>query len=476
MKSLLVLSVWLTATLVQAQPSADLVLDAYGGNVSTVTSAALRNANLRSLLEKGRSAGDEPGDSYLPYSPTRALKSAVVQGYIDRLKPKNPAMAQTVITAFRSGKYDYGLIYTGLVKDNGLRANDAADVLTAYLVLGYMISNNVLDDKDVPPSMIRAVRSQLGPALAQNARLTAPDVAAQLGEDLKLQFVMVQAGLRTAIGQRTLTAYQQGIAALFKTQCELDWSQFRLTEQGLVGRQQPAGSSSGQTASNSRPPTNSPRPAASASAPVPAARPSSPAVENWFFRATYGYPLSVRFEPVVLFKNGEYYEVGEGPLEAMNQAQDKQQRPRAWGRWRKNGNTYLLTNSEGRVNDYKLGTGSWFPAYAYPSGIRLKKGYHSTSGGDNGAGTVSLAIAELHFIDATHFTEGLDAGIQAPNGVAGKRSGASGTYRIYDHTLELTYTNGKVVRQSFAIGASGNPPRPSNTILFIGGAAYTDID
>lgn len=100
---------------------------------------------------------------------------------------------------------------------------------------------------------------------------------------------------------------------------------------------------------------------------------AAPAVQGWFFRAVSGYPAAISFEPVVLFKNGEYYEVGEEPLESLNVAQSKSKRPMAWGTWQLKGQTYLLTNHKKQLSDYQLGSGNWFPAYAYTGAVKLKK-------------------------------------------------------------------------------------------------------
>ncbi len=249
-----------TAPVARAQMSPDLVMESYNANMSAITSAAISNANLRNILDgsarpnskKGIVVG-RPGSSAsratnaaatprntsatsagLPYTVTPALKQKTVQGYIDRLKTKNPAAAQAVATNFGPGKYDYNTIYQGLVKGNGLRQNDAVDAMTAYLVLGWMIVNNVQDGNAVTPVMVQGVRAQFASRLATDARLTAPGAAAQLGEEMKLQCVVVQGGWQSAIRENALPAYQQGIAALFSKQWGLALSQLTLTGQGFA--------------------------------------------------------------------------------------------------------------------------------------------------------------------------------------------------------------------------------------------------
>jgi hypothetical protein len=203
---------------------------------------------------------------------------------------------------------------------------------------------------------------------------------------------------------------------------------------------------------------------------------AAPPVAGWYFRAVSGYPAAISFEPVVLFKNGEYYEVGDEPLEDLNVAESKSQRPRAWGKWRKSGETFYLTDSKGRVNDYKLGSGNWFPAYAYTGAVKLQKAYEKTSGGDYGNGVNALTITKINFVDDTHFTQGSNGGISSPNAAGWKKTATAGTYKVYGNTIVFNFNNGKTVKKSFALGAKGSPARPTNNIIFIGGDAFTDTE
>lgn len=202
---------------------------------------------------------------------------------------------------------------------------------------------------------------------------------------------------------------------------------------------------------------------------------TAPSVEGWYFRAVSGYPAAIAFEPVVLFKNGEYFDVGDEPIETLDVEASKSSRPKAWGTWKKTGTTFYLTNSEGKSHDYKLGAGNWFPAYAYTGSVKLKKGYEKVSGGDYGNGTNALVIKKINFVDDTHFAEGSNGGVMTPGATAWKKTATSGTYKIYGNTIELNYGS-KVIKKSFALGATGSPAHPTNTIIFIGGDAYTDTE
>jgi len=113
-------------------------------------------------------------------------------------------------------------------------------------------------------------------------------------------------------------------------------------------------------------------------------------VEGWFFRAAYVYPVAVTFEPVVLYKDGDYVEVEDEPVEGIDEAADRRERPEAWGTWRKEGDNYYLTDYEGHTEDYQLGSESWYPAYPYMDDVPLATGYVNSTGGDYGNGTHAL--------------------------------------------------------------------------------------
>jgi hypothetical protein len=248
-------SLLLGAPVARAQMSPDAMAQTYNTHMSGIISAAVSNATRNNILngtarpnsKKGVGAGRASSGAAssgstlaksvgLPYAVTPALKQETVQGYVDRLKATNPAAAQALAANFGPGKHDYNAIYQQVVKGNGLHENDAADATVAYLVLGWMIVNNVQDGNAVTPAMVQGVRAQFAPRLSQSPQLTAPGAAAQLGEAMKLQFVVMQSGWAAAQSDGTLPAYQQRAAALFKTQYGLAFDELKLTSQGFTKR------------------------------------------------------------------------------------------------------------------------------------------------------------------------------------------------------------------------------------------------
>ena len=229
----------------RAQMSPDLIMETYNSNIRVITDGVINKSVLDKSIERNRNAGTSRSTTTgkttssatrLNYTSTPALRQQTVQGYVARLKANNPAAAQAIATTFGSGKYDYGQVYRSLIDGHGLRDNDAADALTAFMLVGYMIVNDVRDDKSITPTKAQAVRAQLAPLLAQNPALQKPGALAQVAEEMKLQTVIIQGGWQSALKENTLPAYRQGIATLFSKQYRLDMRQLLLTDNGFAAR------------------------------------------------------------------------------------------------------------------------------------------------------------------------------------------------------------------------------------------------
>ena len=247
----------LAAPAAHAQMSTDLIFDNYSATMGAVTSSAINNNSLNSVLEdnarsgsrrssaagrtgtnasRGSSAGTARGTSAnsaaLSYTVTPALKEQTLQRYVSQLKTSSPSTAEAVATYFGPGKPDYNAVYQNIASGYGLRANNPADVLAVYLTQGWMIVNDV-DAKTITPAMMQGARNQFGPVLASNAQMT-PALAARTGEDMKLQVAIVQVGWQGAIKGQKLPAFRQGVAALFKKQYGMDMTAFTLNSNGFT--------------------------------------------------------------------------------------------------------------------------------------------------------------------------------------------------------------------------------------------------
>jgi len=209
-------------------------------------------------------------------------------------------------------------------------------------------------------------------------------------------------------------------------------------------------------------------------------------VDGVYFRliGTFGVGgmAAMNFEPIILFKDGTYVEMGDQALEDMDLAADRQTRPRSWGRWSKAGAAFVLTGSTGKSNSYALQQGRFFKAYP-ASAAKLLTAYKRLSGGGNAAlgGEVTIAIkSKIAFAPDGRFVEASDVGAVSSGDMSGwatavsGSNGKNGTYTVKDHTITLTYADGTVKREFFAFASKKTPPQPDPEMIFVGDSVYTD--
>lgn len=168
----------------------------------------------------------------LGYRVTPALQREAVDGYIARIARQNPDAAQVMRTQL--SRQNYASIYNGMIKDSTLRPNDAADAVTFYTLIGWQIANK--NPAEISDTKIEAVRRQLAPALAANARLAAPTTRAALGEEMKLLALTLHAGWQSAMKEGRTRQYSDGIARMWQAQTGRDLRAVKLTDAGFSRR------------------------------------------------------------------------------------------------------------------------------------------------------------------------------------------------------------------------------------------------
>lgn len=390
-----------------------------------------------------------------------ALMKAKQAQIVAAIRQENPQMAAQLQQSFNQ---DIVAAVAPAFRAYGYSTEDAVDMTAGYWITAWEASHGVAGT-ETDPAVARGVRAQLagvmGPGLKGQSSATKQDIA----DTMLLQMLIADARMKAAKqeGPQAVKTMSDTIhreaAAILKT----DLRAVEMTAKGFA----PVGDAAGRAAS----PADNAAPAAGSG--------KSAAVEGAYFRAIYGLGATISFEPIILFGNGDYVELDETPLADLNAASDKARSPARWGRWRKQGGTFLLTNSKGRTNDYQLGKGNFFPAFAAQQGPRLSGTYSNTTGGGDyivGGSVTTLAVDRIRFNPDGSFTQGKSAGGIAPNAAMGNRSSASGKWRLDGSALELAYADGRRVRTSFLWGASGSPPKPDADMAFIGGDVFTRDD
>jgi hypothetical protein len=392
-----------------------------------------------------------------------AIMRAKQAQMVDMLRQRSPQLAGQLDAAFRQ---DIIAQTATALRPYNFSTDDVVDMTALYWITAWEGSNGLAGAK-TDPAVAKGVRAQLAGTMLPSLKGMDDAAKQDMSDAMLLQALFAEARMTAAkqVGPAQLKAMSDAIykesGALLKT----DLRKVKMTAAGF----RPVGS--GAVAAT-------PREIASAPAPA-AANGRTPTVAGYYFRATYGLGAAITFEPLVFFASGEYVELDQTPLADLDAAADKAKSPMRWGRWRKQGATFLLTDSKGHVSDYRLGSGNFFPAFTAGQGPRLAGTYSNTTGGGNymvGGAVTTLAVDRMTFNPDGSFTQGQSAGGIAPNAAIGNRRASAGRWRLDGTMLELAYADGRRVRTSFLWAASGTPPKPDIDMAFIGGDAFTRDD
>lgn len=391
-----------------------------------------------------------------------ALMRAKQDQLVAAIRAKDPATATQLERAFQQ---DVAEVMRPAFRPFGFTPDDAADMTAAYWVTAWEASHGKAGVQ-TDPAIARGVRKQiaglLGPQLRGKSDADKQDIA----DAMLLQTLFADARMTAAkqAGPEPLRAMSDTIHREASQLLKVDLRRVEMTAAGM----RPVG---GTTPDSNTAPS-------AAAAPTPGSGKTA-AVSGLYFRATYGLNAALSFEPLVFFADGAYVELDETPLSDLDAAADRARAPARWGTWRKQGETFLLTSNKGRTSDYRLGTGSFFPAFPSEKGPRLSGTYKATSGTTMylADGPVStLGVNSLTFNAEGSFVEGSSGGGVAPGVSAYSRGQKGGRWQLGNSALELVYSDGRRVRKSFVWGASGTPPRPDIDMAFIGGRAYLRDD
>ncbi|WP_244936684.1 hypothetical protein [Methylobacterium currus] len=427
----------------------------------------------------------------LPFATSAGLRAETVARHVRDLRASNPVAAAEI--AREMSRHDYDAIFRSFLTGTDLRADDAGDVLTAFIVLQWMVAN----DAAVEPSAgaLRAVRRRMVAPLADKPPLSQPLSRAAFAEQVKLRAVLHHAGWQAAKRLGTLPTFLAGLSKDFIPPAKL--RAVALTDDGLVG--QGGRRPSRETPSAARPPAAPSVAVAPPTLPGPAAEPlAAPRhaanwaeVEGVYFRAATGVGVGgmmvIEYEPLILFGDGTSYEIADAALEDVDLAAERAAHPRRFGRWTRIGEAYRLSGRDGKPQDYKLQDGSFFRAFPAEADERtIARSYRRLSGGGTSAmgGDVTIAVSNRYDFrqDGTYGRGGSvgatnsGASTGVGSAIGRRRAPEGGRYALDRHTLTLTGPDGQSRRLFFAYGSQGSPARPDREMAFIGGRVFSNPD
>ncbi len=166
-----------------------------------------------------------------------------------------------------------------------------------------------------------------------------------------------------------------------------------------------------------------------------------------------GYMYMV-YEPVLVLKDGTYCEDVNMPPNEMNIAAYRQERPKAWGKWKKVSGQYMRLDSKGNwvKTNWKI------PLIPGKPGEKLQGTYSHLGGGGNtafGGGTMIAVSNSFTFFPDGTFKDGRSVGASSHNEpmgtsvVTSSKGETDGTYKIDGNCIEFRYKDGRVDRRSY---------------------------
>ena len=155
---------------------------------------------------------------------------AAPRQYLDRLRKVDPVAADALDSQMRA--HDFGQVFTNLVGPYGLQRSNAADTLTAFMVLGWLIATG---SPDPHRAAVQAARSAISRGMSSEPKFANGSIRAALGEELVITCVTLHAGWQSARREGKLQQYSDGVAAMFLKQ-GTDLRALQLTDRGFVAR------------------------------------------------------------------------------------------------------------------------------------------------------------------------------------------------------------------------------------------------
>lgn len=165
----------------------------------------------------------------------------------------------------------------------------------------------------------------------------------------------------------------------------------------------------------------------------------------------------------LVLRDGWIYDDPYLAPDAFNAELSREKEPQKWGRWKKEGKTFVIEWKERRAGDDAVSRYSDLaPLVPLESGAKLAGSLSSISGGGNtafGGNTMVVASSDYEFLPDGRFSTGRMAGVSggndytgnAPNVAGYSKSGnQGGSYVVSRFGIHLRFTNGETKSLIFA--------------------------
>lgn len=163
-----------------------------------------------------------------PFQASPVLRQQVLNEFLARIGRTNPQAKIAVAAEFRRPAFRQS--FDNAVRAVGLSPNDAADVMTVYLVTGWEIVHGA--DANLPA--VRAVRRQVATQMTHHAALRDPTTRAKFAEELKIIVTLLGGSVANAKREGNAARFAAGVAEHYRQTVNLDLRTLRLSAEGFA--------------------------------------------------------------------------------------------------------------------------------------------------------------------------------------------------------------------------------------------------
>lgn len=211
-------------------PQSQALTSSVIGNLSVEDTARRGGGGGRAYAPPvGRGGAFSPGrasDARLPYASTAASRRQALEAYVARAARKSP---ETRSFAAELRRRNVEQEMQAAMRPYGLSANDAADVMTAFLIVGW----EVMSGRDVTRAQAQGIRRQVAGQLVATGAVRNPATRTRFAEELKITTFILGGGAASARRDGDMAQYRRGIANFYRTQTGEDIGRWRVTSAGF---------------------------------------------------------------------------------------------------------------------------------------------------------------------------------------------------------------------------------------------------
>lgn len=183
-------------------------------------------------MGRGGITGFAPGarvsDARLPFASTAATQKQALDAYLARAMRSNPREVGLIANELRRRPITAELM--GEYRKYGLNGNDAADVMAAFLMVGWEAMNG----RDATPAQARGIRRQVAGNLIGVPAMRNPATRARFAEELKITTYVLATGMSAAKRDGQVQQYRQQLGQFYRQHTGQDIGRWRLTQAGFA--------------------------------------------------------------------------------------------------------------------------------------------------------------------------------------------------------------------------------------------------